>query len=424
MLSVALPTSVSDWKHGLALLPKLHGAAMALLGTGAGVSLFPAPAGAQDRYVSLTASTQYDDNLQRRSEEHKSLQPHEGQEIITLVAASAGLVADLGQFDVQADGTVAKRLFIYNEELNSDEYQLNGRANYAALSGTAAVEALVSRQNLSFGDPIFPGTSVRNLIRVAAEGDRAFIGNIRFTARASYQSSSSPDAILSRADNDRYSYSVGLRYVSPIENRLELGYRESVGEGKRYRAIMVGGIPTLYSADSTDRSIYTEVEYAPSSLFSFTARTGYTWHDDRSVLDSDFEGLTYAASSTWHPTRSVTLVATTSRSFSSNDEMFANGVKSSDHSLAVRGDLWDRVAVNATARYAKRNFRYDLQTENPDVVPRSDRFLVLEAGAQYRTGIGVDVGLQFRHTRINDSAVTAPISDNLFALSLSRRFQL
>lgn len=399
-------------------------AALALLLTGAGVSTVTAPAQAQERYVNLAVSTQYDDNLQRLPDEQKSLQPHDGQEVVTWIGADAGVAADFGLIDLRIDGGVAKRIFAHNEALNSEEYRLSARADYQALSGSAAVEALISRQNLSFNDPLFRGTSVRNLMRFGAEGDRRLIGDIRLAGRASFQSSSSPDAILSRADNQRYSYSVGLSYVSPLENRLEFGYSESITEGESERTVLIDGMPALYSSDATDRGVYAEIEYAPSVLLSVTARAGYTWHDDRSVLDADFEGVTQAASVTWSPIESISVVAMTNRSFSSNDELFANGVKSSSHSLSVQGEAWDRVTIAATVRRAERNFRYDLQADTPSVAPRNDSFWVFEAGSQYQTGIGVDVGLQFRHTRIKDSTIEGAIKDNSLMLSLSRRFRL
>lgn len=410
--------------HDLVFLPMPRCAALALLVAGVGAALSTVPARAQARYVNLTLSTQYDDNLQRLPSEQKALQPHSGQEITTRIGAGAGVVAELGLIDLRVDGSVAKRLFAYNDELNTDEYQLAGRADYQALSGAATLEALVSRENLAFNDPIFRGTSVRDLIRFAAEGDRRLIGNIRLAGSASFQSSSSPDAILSRADNDRYSYSVGLSYVSPLENRLEIGYSESIAEGGKERTIVVQNVPIFYSSDATNRSAYGEVEYAPSVLLSVTARAGYTWHNDRSVLDADFQGLTHAASVTWSPRESLAIVAATSRSFSSNDELFANGVKSSTFSLSVRGEAFQRVTITARARHTERNFRYDLQADTPTVTPRSDQFLVLEAHSQYQTGIGIAVGLQLRHTVVEDTAAEETIRDNSVMLTLSRTFEL
>ena len=408
----------------LTLRPGRRRGAITLLLSGASVSLFTAPAEAQDRYVNLTVSTQYDDNLQRLPNEQKALQPHNGQEIVTWIGADAGAAADFGLIDVRVDGSIAKRLFAHNEALNSDEYRLAARADYQALSGSAAVNALISRQNLSFNDPLFRGTSVRNLMRYGAEGDRRLIGNVRLAGSASFQSSSSPNAVLSRADNQRYSYSLGLRYVSPLENRFELGYSESIVEGESEGTVLIDGVPALYSSDATDRSVYAELRYAPSVLLSVTARAGYTWHDDRSVLNADFKGLTQAASVRWLPIESVSVVAATNRSFSSNDELFANGVKSTSHSLSVQGRAWDRVTITTAVSRAERNFRYDLQADTPSVAPRNDRFWVFEAGSRYQTGIGVDVGVQFRHTSIRDTAVEGTIKDNSVMLSLSRRFSL
>jgi hypothetical protein len=82
------------------------------------------------------------------------------------------------------------------------------------------------------------------------------------------------------------------------------------------------------------------------------------------------------------------------------------------------------VTLTASARRAEREFRYDLQTDAPNAAPRTDRFWVFEAGSRYRTGIGVDVGVQFRHTAIKDSGTEGTIKDNSIMLSLSKRFQL
>jgi len=271
---------------------------------------------------------------------------------------------------------------------------------------------------------VFRGTSVRDRMMFSVEGDRRVVGDIRLAGSAAFQSSSSPDSILSRADNKTYSYSVGLSYVSALGNRVELGYNQSTSKGEGERTILIGDIPTLYSADAKNRGIYGELEYSPTVLLSLNARVGYTWHDDQSVLDADFKGLTQAASLTWTPLQSLTVVAVTNRSFSSNNELFSNGVESSSHSVTVQGVVGPRLTVNAAARYAQRDFRYDLQADNPVTAQRSDRFWIFETGARYQTGIGVDVGVQLRHVSITDNGFRGSAEDNSITLTLAKRFQL
>jgi hypothetical protein len=397
--------------------------ALVVAGLASGLAV-TAPACAQDRYVNLTVSTQYDDNLRRLPDDEKSFERNNGQEITTRIGADAGITANLGLIDFQVDGGVARRFFAYNDELNSEEYQLAAGADYQALSGSASVNALISRQNLSFNDPVFRGTSVRDLRMFSVDADRRLIGDIRLAGSAAYQSSSSPDPILSRADNRTYSYSIGLSYVSPLENRLEIGYNESTSEGDEVRTIIVGETPLQYTADAKNRGIYGEIAYSPTVLLSLNARVGYTWHDDQSVLDADFNGVTQAISLTWVPLENLTVVGMTSRSFSSNNELFSNGVQSSSYSLTAQGVAGPRITVNASARYAQRDFRYDLQADDPVIVPRSDRFWIFEAGTQYQTGIGVDVGVQLRHISIDDNGFRGSASDNSITLTLAKRFQL
>lgn len=377
---------------------------------------------AQDRFVQLSVSTQYDDNLRRLPDGRRSERPHDGSEIATLFSVDAGIAADFNLLNVRVDGNVAKRIFAYDDDLNSEEYRVAAIADYQAQSGSATLEALSSRQNLGFSDPIYRGTNIRQLNRIVAEADRRVLGNLRLAGSARFTASSSPDPVLSRANNTSYGYSIGLAYVSPLSNRITIGYNEAKTESSRERTLVVNGAPITYTGEANTRGAFARLEFAPTVTLSLDARVGYTWRDDKTVLDADFQGVTYDGSITWSPLESVRIVAAADRSFSSNNELFANGVQSSSYSLEASAVAAGRLTLTSLIRRDERNFRFDLQDTVSSLGPRTDRFLVFGAGANYMTGIGVAVGLNVNHVRINDDAVDDTIKSNSIFLTVSRRF--
>ncbi|WP_121119752.1 outer membrane beta-barrel protein [Croceibacterium ferulae] len=397
-------------------------ARLALTGLATALTAYASPGTAQDRYFQVSASTQYDDNLRRRPDDQRSELPHNGSEIATFVSLDAGIAANFNLLTVRVDGNVGKRFFAYDNDLNSEEYRIGATADYQAQSGSVSLEAVSSRQNLGFTDPIFRGTNIRQLNRVIAEGDRRIIGNLRLAATARYSASSSPDPVLSRANNNSYGYTLGLAYVSPLGNRLTVGYSDNRTESTNERILVVDEAEIPYTGKATTRGVFGQIEYAPSVALAFDARVGYTWRDDRTILDADFQGITYNGSVTWQPLESVRIVAAANRSFSSNNELFANGVEATSYSLEGTAVAAGRLTLTSLIRHDERNFRFDLQDSVPALGPRTDRFWVYGAGARYMTGIGVAVGLNVNHVRIKDDAVSTTIKSNSVFLTLSRRF--
>lgn len=397
-------------------------AGLALASLATVLIVYANPTKAQDRYFQVSASTQYDDNLRRRPDDRKSELPHDGSEIATFVSLDAGIAANFNLLTVRVDGNVGKRFFAYDTDLNSEEYRIAATGDYQAQSGSATLEAVSSRQNLGFTDPIFRGTNIRQLNRVSVEGDRRIIGDLRLAATARYSASSSPDPVLSRADNNSYGYTLGLAYVSPLGNRVTAGFSDNRTESTSERLLVVDGVEIPYTGKATTRGVFGQVEYAPSVALAFNARVGYTWRDDRTILDADFEGVTYDGSVTWQPLESVRIVAAANRSFSSNNELFANGVEATSYSLEGTAIAAGRLTLTSLIRHDKRSFRFDLQDNVSALGPRTDRFWVYGAGARYMTGIGVAVGLNVNHVRIKDDAVSTTIKSNSIFLTLSRRF--
>jgi len=382
------------------------------------------PIWAQDKYVQLSASTQYDDNLRRLPDDQRSERPHNGSEIATLFSVDAGVAADFNLLTVQVDGNVAKRVFAYDNELDSEEYRVAATADYQAQSGSVTLEALSSRQNLGFTDPIYRGTNIRQLNRIEAEADRRVLGNLRLAGSARFTASSSPDSVLATANNTSYGYSIGLAYVSQLGNRITVGYDDARTESSSASILVVDGAPITYTGEASTRGAFARIQYSPTVTLVIDARVGYTWRDDKTILDADFQGVTYDSSITWSPLESVRIVAAADRSFSSNNELFANGVQSSSYSLEASAVAAGRVTLTSLIRRDERNFRYDLQDAVSTLNPRTDRFLVFGAGASYMTGIGLAVGLNVNHVRIDDDAVDSTIKSNSVFLTLSRRFNL
>ncbi|MEZ5656907.1 MAG: outer membrane beta-barrel protein [Sphingobium sp.] len=385
-------------------------------------AMVSAPATSQEKQIIVSATTQFDDNLLRVSDGAKASLPHNGREIVSLLSVGGVYQAELGSLTMGLSGSAAQRLFAYNDQLNSREFQLSSRLKYTALSGSAEVAGAYSHQNSSFNDPLFRGVNVQDLTSLKFRGDRRLIGDIRIAGRAGFSANSNSNDNVSRADNHRYSFSVGLKYVSPIENSFELGFEQSTARGSGDRLVLINNVASPYQADAVDKTVFGEVLWSPNEIWSLQSRVGYTWHNDQSVLDTDFNGLTTDASLKWSPAAATTLSFSASRSFSSNNEVFSNGVKLTAYSGQITTALFDNVALNGSVKHADRDFRYDLQASDPAAVSRRETFWVYSAGTAVDAGWGAKLGLQFNHIRINSDLNGFHATDNAISLSLSRPF--
>lgn len=119
---------------------------------------------------------------------------------------------------------------------------------------------------------------------------------------------------------------------------------------------------------------------------------------------------------------SQTLSLAAARSFSSNNQVFSNGVKLTTYSGNLATTLFEDVALNMSVQRAGRDFRYDLQANDPAAVSRREVFWVYSAGTEFDSGWGTKFGLQFNHIRISSDLNGFRAIDNAVSLRLSRPF--
>lgn len=378
------------------------------------------PARAQQKDAALSVMTLVDDNLRRTPDSVKSLQPHGGDDIITFANASAGLETNFGALETTLAGSLGRRFYAYNSDLNSTEYRLGGKAVYQLLNTTIHAEGLYARQSSSFTDVLSRGTNVQNLSVVTVDGARRLVGDIEATVNLGYRTNSNSNNNISRGDNHGYTYGVGLKYTSPAKNSIELGYSKSISNGSGTRTILIGKLNIPYSANAHDDNVFAEVDWSPSAIWKVQGTIGYTWHDDRSILNADFKGLVQNASIRYSPSAPTSLILQASRAFTSNDQIFSNGVVTTSYIAIAQARLFGSVAVNANAQRTNRTYRYDLQENDPTTANRRDQYLIYGVGASYKTGTLIDIALSYSRIEISTGPSGSKTTDNAIILTITR----
>jgi hypothetical protein len=149
-------------------------------------------------------------------------------------------------------------------------------------------------------------------------------------------------------------------------------------------------------------------------------RVGYTDHDDRSIINADFSGITSKVSTTWLPLETVRLTAKFARSFESESGLFANGIKTTNIAAELSADISDRLKMQTSAGRFWRDYRFDVQADIP-VSARRERIdrigakldflaarkLALSAEAAYEERDSSTNSYQFDATRFGVSAKLA-----------------
>ncbi|WP_239806120.1 outer membrane beta-barrel protein [Croceicoccus hydrothermalis] len=412
----------SETKKWSSSLSRIRGFFLLLLSGAFGTLPASQQAWSQSREISLKVLTVYDDNLFQLTDDQKdAVDPSD--EFSTFVGANLEYNTRISLFDITVNGDIGGRFYANNSQFNSEEYRLAGRTQYLAESGSAQFDAMLSRQNLSFSDPLFRGTNIRSLERFSVRGDRRILSDFHVAGSARVSSSSSPGSDLRGVNNTIYAYSAGIEYVSPIKNRIGVGYSQSRSEGDGLRTVLIGGDPILYSPEASSEGVYAEIIWTAPVTYSLSGRVGYTWHDDRSPRDIDYQGLTYNVAASWAPLRSLNIAARAVRSFSSNDELFSNGVVLNSYSLGVSGTAYGRLGFNAGIERAEREFRFLPRNGLEDSMNRTDKFWVLQAGLNYELGSGINAALSASRVLIDDSTIADDITSNAITLTLLKSFQ-
>lgn len=376
-------------------------------------------ASAQERSADMLLTTQYEDNLLRTSKAVQDTLPHQGSDIITFASVTGGISTKLEPVSLEAGGTFGRRFYAYNSHLDASEYAASAKAEYLAESGSANLDGIFTHQNSTFNDPLFRGSNIQDRLRATARVARAIYGRFHLTGTANYSTNSNSEANVSRGDNHSTGFGVGFQYVSSLKNSIAIGYAESRATGAN-RSVIVDGVPVFYTAGSRNKSVSVNIEWRPSVIWSAHGNFGYTRHDDRSLLNADFKGFVANGTISWAPTPLLKFRLIGRRAFSTLNEEFSNGVKETN--FAVEADLKasERLNIAGTIGRANREYRYDLQANDPTTAGRTEKFNTYQLDLNYQTGSKFQINLFFSRAERRANLAGYTFNANTVGLKLTR----
>ncbi|MEE4450766.1 outer membrane beta-barrel protein [Novosphingobium resinovorum] len=391
---------------------------------GAALILPAAGAAAQDKQILLSTSTRYDDNIRRSSSTANGGLGHDGADIVTYVGASGRIDTRIGMFDLALGGNAGQSLFWWNNQFNALDYGAEGKVQYDGARGTVVVEGGHRRRPIAL-DEVTSTLNLRQYLTQAnAEASREVLGALRVVGHLDYQRSHTSSETGRRNDTRTAGFGGGIGYFSPTGNHVTLEYRERRAVGLLDSFVVIDRQRVAYRSRFRETSLVSRLLYAPSVVTRIEGSLGYTRHDDRSVLETDFTGLLADVSVTWSPTASLTVTPRLRKAFGTENALFSNGVEVTSYGFGAKGVLGANIGWSAYFNREKRRFRYDLRADDPLLLARSERTDRMGLGLSYSTGMKIQVALNYERTRRVSGLTAFAFTDNAITLSLSRGLEL
>lgn len=385
------------------------------------VALSTTPALAQSKQAVIAVSTRYEDNLVRAPEALRNTLPADGADLVTAISISGGIVTKVGDIQLNLLAGGNQSFYANNSRFNAFGYQGRAEASYDTETTSLSASAERNRAQSSFGDASFGQRSLQNITRLALNGSRDVLGDFRVVGRFGLIKSDS-SGILARNNNQLVTFNGGIGYYSPTGNSITLEYQEAHTSSSAQARIVLDGATVFFSPRSRDFSILSTIAYSPGPATKVNVTIGYSDHDDQTILNADFKGLTANASISWMPMTSLTITPTFSRGFSSENRLFSNGVRITSYGLTTALTLGERWQTSFSYARVARLFRYDVQSDNPLSQQREETSNTFGAMASYQTNFDVAIQLSFQHASRSASLANYNYSDNIVSLSLSRQF--
>ncbi|MFT4053513.1 MAG: outer membrane beta-barrel protein [Novosphingobium sp.] len=377
-------------------------------------------AAAQDKQLLITASTRYDDNIRRASDAANEGLGHGGADMVTYVSAAGQIGTRLGGFDLSMGGNAGQSVFWWNSQFNALDYGTQGKVEYDGARGMLVIEGAHRRRPIAL-DEVTSTLNLRQYLTQAnAEASREVLGAIRMVGHFEYQRSQTSSATGRRNDGRVVGFGGGIGYFSPTGNHVTFEYRERRSDGLLDSFVVIDGARVAYRTRFRETSLVTRILYAPSVVTRVEGSVGYTKHDDRSILDTDFTGMLADVSVTWSPTPSLTVTPRLRKAFGTENALFSNGVKVTSYGIGAKGMLGTHVNWSAYINREDRRFRYDLRADDPTLLARRERTDRMGMGLSYTTGMKVQIGLNYERIRRKSDLAGFVFTDNAITLTLTR----
>lgn len=374
-------------------------------------------ASAQQYEIGVAVSSRYDDNILRAQSAIKPTLPKQGEDIVTLVAANASMSSQLGLVDVNLRGLLS-RSFFANHDLDATEYNTSAEARYSTGTASVLLTAENLRRQLPFEDVRASGSIIQNLTQSGLTVSKTILGSVRLVGEAGYTRNIVSGGLISLNAAERFRFGGGLGYFSPTGNSVTLEYEQVNGSGLRERTVLIGGQPVSFTSDIRRYSVLSKLNYAISPITKVNASFGYTKHNDRTPLNADFEGFVANASVTWKPAEHIDIRPSFRRSFSSQSELFSNGIRVTSYGVRSSVSFLPQLSGNVNVSQEHRLFRYDLQAIDPVSLGRRDKISIASAGISYVTGIKLVTSLDYQYSARSSTLPGFQFKSNMVMLTL------
>jgi hypothetical protein len=386
--------------------------------------LVPGIARAQQYEVTVDASSRADTNIYRVPDSVAKTFPHGGADLLNFISLEASGSDKRGDLSAELTGSLGQSLYAYNPTLNRFQYAASSQVDYAAPRTGVTVVAEHELRPLAFED----SRSVRNVLqsftRLTTDASRNVVGDVRAVGRVSYTRSRAADNTIQRNNSTRLGYGGGLGYFSPTGNSITLEVARLQTTNFAESQVQFGDGFLRYRPEFVENSIVSHLLYAPTALTKITSSVGYTWHDDKSALNADFQGVTADAAIEWSPLPTVFITPAFRRAFSTENGLFSNGVEVTSYGVSATAVVLGRLNVGSRLGHVRRNFRYDLQANDPLNFARVENTTRFNANVSLVTGSRFVVQVAYDHIGRSATLSQYRFGSDAVTLSLSRKLTL
>ncbi|MEH3104911.1 MAG: hypothetical protein PGN12_13525 [Sphingomonas phyllosphaerae] len=397
--------------------PLAIGATVAVLS----LLLLPGIACAQQYEVTIDASSRADTNIFRVPDSVAKTYSHDGADLLNFISVEGRGSDQRGDLSAELTGSLGQSLYAYNTSLNRFQYSASSQVDYAAPRTGVTLYAEHRLRPVAFED----SRSVRNVLqsftRLSTDASRNVLGDIRAVGRVNYTRSRAADDTLQRNDSARLGYGGGLGYFSPTGNSITLEVARLQTTTFIDSQVRVGDGFLRYRPEFVENSIVSRLLYAPTALTKITSSVGYTWHNDRSALNADFKGVTADAAIEWSPLPTVFVTPAFRRAFSTENGLFSNGVEVTSYGVSATAVVLGRLNVGSRLNHVRRNFRYDLQANDPLNLARVENTTRFNANVSLVTGSRFIVQVAYDHIGRSATLGQYSFGSDAVTLSLSRK---
>lgn len=381
-----------------------------------------APAAAQTHDASVTVSSRYDSNLFRVPPEVRDSLHSHGEDVVTYVAVNGGVSTRIGVVAVTAQGSVGQTLYANNPAFNAINYLAAATGTYDTSRAEVNLSLSYTHAPVSFDESSSTRKISQSLAEAHLDGSHDIFGDIRLVGNVGYVRNTISGGNLAANGVEEISFGGGVGYFSPTGNSITIEYSGKKSSGLSSKDIQIEGRTVAYQSDYREDSIRSQIKYQITPITILSGSVGFTRHDDKSVFNADFRGLSADISLTWMPLPDLTITPAYRRGFSSESRLFSNGVTISSYSLRATEKLFGKLNISVLLSKENRLFRYDLQASNPLALDRTESIKRFGGGLSYTTGSKFQFGLDYQYISKDSTSLSFPYSANTITLTISRSF--